>query len=153
MLIDGENQDQRAEARLSLHEADPDLRWAEVDLAKAYPARLKQWTRRVGIAQKQALLIQDSLIATQPIDALWGLMTDADVTFSGQTAELRKNDWSVACEILSPHHAVFDVVSNAGTRKLVVRAGPKVPELELNILLTPHRTGQPKPLVTKRYPS
>jgi hypothetical protein len=80
------------------------------------------------------------------------MMTDADIIFSGQTAELRKGDWSLSCEILSPHHAVFDVVTDSGTKKLVVRAGPKIPELELNVLLTPHRTGQPKPVVTKRFP-
>jgi len=153
VLIDGENQDQHAEARLTLHETDPDLRWVEIELSKTYPATLKQWTRRVGIAQKQALLIQDSILAIQPVDALWGMMTDADITYSGQTAELRKGDWSLSCEILSPHHAVFDVVTESGTKKLVVRAGPKIPELELNVLLTPHRTGQPKAVVTKRFPA
>jgi hypothetical protein len=153
VIIDGEDQDHRAEARITHHEFAADLSWVQIDLSRAYPGRVKQLQRRIGVAQKQAILIQDTLTAEQPVDLVWGMMTDADITLSGQMAELKKGDWTLSCEIRSPHHALFDVVTNQNTKKLVARVGAKVSELDLNIVLTPHRTGQARPNVTKRFPA
>lgn len=160
MLIDDENQDLRAEAPIYAHSFSPELAYVDIDLSKAYPRRLKQFRRRIGIAQRQAILIQDVVHANQPVDALWGMVTGAEVVLNGQTAELKKDGWSLSAEILSPRHAVFDVLSttppapqaqNQGTRKLVVRQPEKVTDFELNIILTPHKTGQPKPKTTVRF--
>ncbi len=152
VMIDGEDQDHKAEARITRHEFAADLSWVQIDLSHAYPGKVKQLQRRIGIAQKQAILIQDTLVAEQPVDLMWGMMTDAEITLNGQLAELRKGDWTLSCEIHSPHHALFDVVTNQNTKKLVARVGARVSELDLNIVLTPHRTGQPRPNVTKRFP-
>lgn len=152
VLVDGENQDRKGEARITRHEFGPDLSWVQVDLSRAYPGKVRQFQRRMGIAQKQAVLIEDTLKADQPVDALWGMMTQADITVSGQTAQLRKNDWVMSCEIHSPHHAVFDIVQNENTQKLVARLGTKVTDLDLNIVLIPYKVGQPKPVVSKRFP-
>jgi hypothetical protein len=152
IVIDGENQDHKAEARITRHEFGADLSWVQLDLSHAYPGKVKQLQRRIGLAQKQAVIIEDTLLADQPVDPVWGMMTDAEITFDGQTAELKKADWTLACEIRSPHHAVFDVVSVENTKKLVVRVGAKVTELDLNVVLIPHKTGAAKPVVTKRFP-
>ena len=40
---------------------------------------------------------------------IWGMMTDAEITVTGQTALLRRNGWNLAAEIRTPRHAVFDV--------------------------------------------
>jgi hypothetical protein len=85
------------------------------------------------------------------VEAIWGMLTEADIAASGQTAELKKNDWTLSCEIRSPHHAVFDVVTIENSRTLVVRLGSKVTELDLNIVMTPHKTGQPKPSITRDF--
>ena len=151
ILIDGENQDHKAEARIVHSDSTPDLTWVEIDLSRTYPGKVKQWQRRIGLAQKQALLVQDTLQAEQPVDALWGILTEADIAVSGQTAELKKNDWTLSCEIRSPHHAVFDVVTVENARKLVVRLGSKVSDLDLNIVMVPHKTGQPKPSITRGF--
>jgi hypothetical protein len=162
MLIDGENQDLRAEARIVRHEFTPDLAWAQIDLSKAYPTKVKMFQRRIGLANRQAVLIQDTVQAEQPVDVLWGMVTDAEVTVNGQTAELTKEGWTLSAEIRTPRHAVFDVAStkapppqapNTGTRKLVVRVGERLTDLDLNIVLTPHKTGQPKPKITTRFPA
>ena len=60
LLIDGDNQDIRAEARITRQDANADLSWVQLDLSKASP-RVKQWTRRIGMAQRQAVVVQDSL--------------------------------------------------------------------------------------------
>jgi Heparinase II/III-like protein/Domain of unknown function (DUF4962) len=161
VTIDGENQDPRADARIVRHEFTPDLAWVQFDLAHAYPAKVKVMQRRIGMAQRQAVLIQDSIRADQPVEAVWGMITDADIALSGQRAELRKDNWILAAEIITPRHALFDIEStrsqppqnpNTGTRKLIVRLGEKLTDLELNISLTPYRSGQPKPKIAVKFP-
>lgn len=161
LTIDGENQSAAAEGRITRHEFTPDLAWVQFDLAHAYPGKVKTMQRRIGLAQRQALLIQDSMRANQPVEAVWGMLTEAEITLAGQRAELHKDNWTVAAEILTPRHALFDVESthaqppqnpNSGTRKLIVRLGEKVTDLELNIVLTPFRQGQPKPKIGVRFP-
>lgn len=161
LTLDSENQDPRAEARITRHEFTPDLSWVQFDLTHAYPGKVKMLQRRIGMAQRQAVLIQDSLHADQPVDAVWGMITDAEVTLAGQRAELKKDNWIVSAEILTPRHATFDLEStrtqppqnpNSGTRKLIVRVAEKVTDLELNVVLTPYRAGQQKPKIDVKFP-
>jgi hypothetical protein len=153
-LIDGENQDPRAEARMVRHDFAPDLAWLQIDLSRAYPAKVKQMRRRIGIAQRQCVLIEDTLQADQPLEVLWNMLTDAEIRLNGQLADLVKGDWTLSAEILSPRHAVFDVASAQGSvKRLVVRLGEKVTSLDLNISLTPHKTGAPKPKTTLKFPA
>ena len=153
LMIDGESQNKKAQARITRHDFNPELCWVQIDLAGAYPGKVTQLQRRIGIAQKQAVIIQDILAAGQPVEPVWGLMTEAEVTSKGQIAELRKNDWILSCEIRSPHHAVFDVISKPSAKRLVIRLGAKVTELDLNVVLTPYRAGQPKPAINRQFPT
>ncbi len=117
LLIDGENQDSKAEARIIRQDFTPDLSWVQIDLSKASP-RVRQWTRRVGMAQRQAVMIEDSLRSDQPVDVIWGMMTDvADIKLDGPTATLRKNGWTLLAEIRTPRHAVFDLAPCAPPRR------------------------------------
>jgi hypothetical protein len=156
LTIDGESQDARAEGRIMRHESTPDLSWVQFDLAHAYPGKVKMMQRRIGLAQRQAVLIQDSMRADLPVEAVWGMLTEAEVSMTGQRAELRKDSWIVAAEILTPRHALFDVEAvrsqSPQVRKLIVRLGEKVTDLELNIVLTPYKQGQPKPKIGVRFP-
>ena len=122
---------------------------------------MKQWQRRFAMAQRQAVLIADSVRCDQPVEIIWGMMTDAEITVTGQTALLRKNGWNLAAEIRTPRHAVFDIApvrssppqaANPNFRKLVVRLGDKVTELDLTIVLTPYRDGLAKPKITAQFP-
>jgi hypothetical protein len=162
LLIDDQNQDLRAEARITRQEFAPDFSWVQIDLSRAHTGKVKQWTRRFGLAQRQAVLIGDSVRSDQPVEVIWGMMTDAEIAVSGQTATLRKNGWNLAAEIHSPRHAVFDVAPirsappqapNPNFHKLIVRLGDKVTELDLNIILTPYRDGQAKPKITAQFPA
>jgi hypothetical protein len=89
------------------------------------------------------------------------MVTEAEVAVNGRSAELTKEGWTLSAEIRTPRHAVFDVAStktaapqaqNTGTRKLVVRVGERVTDLDLNIVLTPHKTGQAKPKIAASFP-
>jgi hypothetical protein len=159
LTIDGENHDPRAEAHITHQEMSPEFSWVQVELSKASP-KIKQWTRRIGLALRQAALIEDSLRADQPVEVIWGMLTDTDISASGPTATLHKNGWNLAAEIRTPRHAVFDVVpvhaaGNAATsfRRLIVRLPEKVTELDLNIVLTPYKDGQPKPKMAIQFPA
>jgi len=160
LLIDGENQDPRAEARITRQELGPDFSWVQIDLSKANP-KLKQWTRRIGMAQRQAVLIEDTLHSDQPVEVIWAMMTEADISPNGPTATLHKNGWNLMVEIRTPRHAVFDVMpvrapggqaANTKFQKLIVRLLEKVTELDLNIVLTPYRDGQPRFKTTTQFP-
>jgi hypothetical protein len=161
LLIDGDNQDIRAEARITRQEMTPDFSWVQIDLSKASP-KVKQWIRRIGMAQRQAVVIQDALHCDMPVEVIWGMMTDSDVTVNGPTATLRRNGWNLTAEIRSPRHAVFDIApvrlvsspsQNPKYQKLIVRLLEKVTDLDLNIVLTPWRDGQTKPKITAQFPS
>lgn len=160
LLIEGENQDPKAEARITRQEVTPELSWVQIDLSRS-TAKAKQWTRRVGMAQRQAVVIEDSLRADQPVEAIWSMMTDADISVSGPTATLHKNGWNLMAEIRTPRHAVFDIApvrvpagqaQNAKYQKLIVRFLEKVTDLDLNIVLTPYKDGQTRPKITAQFP-
>ena len=109
LLIDDQNQDPRAEARITRQEFAPDFSWVQVDLSRANPGRVKQWLRRFAVAQRQAVLIGDSVRSDQPVEVIWGMMTDAEIMVTGQTATLHRSGWNLAAEIRTPRHAVFDI--------------------------------------------
>lgn len=161
LLIDDQNQDPRAEARITRQDFAPDFSWVQIDLSRANPGRVKQWLRRFAMAQRQAVLIGDSVRSDQPVEVIWGMMTDAEIMVAGQTATLRRNGWNLAAEIRTPRHAVFDIApvhstppqaANPNFHKLIVRLGDKVTELDLNIILVPYRDGQAKPKITAQFP-
>ena len=151
--IDGAGQDPGAEVRIVGHEFTSVLAWAALDLTRAYASKVKLWERRVGLAQRQGVLIEDRIRAGQPVEATWSMLTDAEIAFSGQTALLNKGGALLAAEIQTPRHAVFDVTqAGPNKRRLVASLGEKTAEVDLNILLTPYRAGQPKPKITARFP-
>ena len=160
LLVDSENQDVKAEAHITRREFGPDVSWVQIDLTHAYPGRVRNMQRRIGMLNRQAVLVEDTVQSDQPIDVLWGMMTDADIAVNGNVATLTKGGWILDAEIQAPRHGVFDVVStkvsapqaqNTGFKRLVVRVGERVTDLEISVLLTPHKAGQPKPKVTAKF--
>jgi len=148
LLVDGENQSPKAEAPITEFVSKPERAFARIDLSGAYPGRVSRHERTVTLAQRRQILIEDVLRAPQPVEALWGMVTDAAVSVKGSRAELAKPGWVLSAEVLSPKGAVFETVSttppppqrqNEGTRKLVVRLHGKVTDLRLAVRLTPRR--------------
>ncbi len=152
--IDGADQDTFARAIIARHRFRPNFAFVQVDLSKTYPGRFKRFERGVALLNRKQVVVQDEFNATRPVEALWGMVTDGEVKLEGQKAELRKGEWILAAEILTPAGARFDTVStqappgqtgNGNTRKLVIRLPGKTADLRLAVALTPYRAGQPKP--------
>ncbi len=161
VLIDGENQDTEAEASITESRFTPGLSLVRIDLSQAYPDKVERLERTVALVRRSRVVIQDMIQARQPVEALWGMVTAAEIALDGPRAELRERNQALSAEILSPEGAVFEIVSttppppqaqNEGTRKLVVRLPDKVTGLRLAVALTPHRKGRPAPRVPVRLP-
>src|SRR5581483_2118333 len=126
VLIDGQNQDADAKAPMTMKNGI-----VTIDLASAYPGKVTKFVRTVELTREKTVSIRDEIEAPQPVEALWGMVTDAQVTINDNHAKLTKNSSMLEAEIVSPKGAVFDVVSttppspeedqNKGTKKLVVR--------------------------------
>lgn len=131
VLIDGENQDPTATAPMTMKNGI-----AVIDLAAVYPGKVTKFVRTVELTRQKTIIIRDKIKAPKPIDALWGMVTDAQVTINHNHARLERNGVALGAEIVSPKNAVFDTVStapptpeedqNKGTKKLVVRLKGKV---------------------------
>jgi hypothetical protein len=159
VLIEGENQDPKAEAPVVAFGSKPDFAFVRMDLAKAYPGKVQRFERGIALVGRRSVVVQDEISAEKPVEALWGMVTDAEVTLKGEQATLQKGDSSLAARILNPKDATFEVVStaapapqnpNRGTRKLVVRLPGKVSDLRLVVSLTPQGPGRAaRPFVWK----
>jgi hypothetical protein len=139
LLIDDENQSETAKAALHLAGSSIDI-----DLAGAYPDRLRRWTRQLSFVDGQTLRIVDEVAAARSVAPLWGMVTPATVEISGRSATLRKDGKTLMARIESPEDAHFDTVSthapapqnpNTGTTKLVVRLPEKSAEFRIDVRL------------------
>lgn len=149
VLIDGENQDPKAEARLLGFSSDPGEARVTFDLTAAYPGRLSKHHRTMRVIGRRSARILDEIAAPSPVEALWGAVTDAMVLVDGPSATLSKNGKSLRARILqAPPAARFEVVStqppepqrqNEGTRKLVVRLPGRITQASIEIALEPVR--------------
>jgi hypothetical protein len=144
VLIDGENQHSKAEAPVTKFDAAAAT--AEIDLTAAYPGKLKNWTRSVQLKAGKQVVVHDRIAATKPVDAVWGMVTEADVSLVRRVATLTKGGRKLEIRLVSPTNASFDVIStqppapqrqNEGTRKLIVRLPEKVTTVDLAVTMTP----------------
>jgi len=142
VLIDNENQDPKAEARVVVRDFKPELSRVTIDLSGAYPGKLARHERTVLLRGRKNLTVRDEIDAPQGVEALWGMVTDADVKIDGTRAVLRKGGKVLTARLLSPLGAKFETVStrppspqrqNDGTRKLVVRLPGKVKQVKIEV--------------------
>ncbi|MCW5981551.1 MAG: heparinase II/III family protein [Bryobacteraceae bacterium] len=161
VLIDGENQDRSAAAPVVERSFQPKLALVRIDLANAYPDKMERLERAVALADRKTVIVQDRIKARQPVEALWGMVTDAEVSLRERAAELRKPGWVVDAEILSPGNGRFETIStrppqpqrqNEGTTKLLVRLPEKVEQADIIVSLTPRREGTARPAVKVKLP-
>jgi hypothetical protein len=144
VLLNGENQDTRATAPITAF--DEQEGETTIDLTKAYPSLLNLHTRRVKLSADGALTLTDKLSAKQPVEPLWGMVTEAEVALEGRRARFSRGGHTMMAEIRSPESARFDTVStqpaapqrqNEGTRKLVVRVPGPVTETTIEVVIRP----------------
>ena len=139
VLIDGQNQDRQAKAPMTMNNGI-----VTIDLSGAYPGRVTKFIRTVELSKQGRAIVRDEIEAPQPVAALWGMVTDAQMTIDRKTARLEKGTAALQAKILSPKGAVFDTVSttppnphenpNKGTQKLVVRLKGKVKSVRIAVM-------------------
>jgi hypothetical protein len=146
VLIDGENQDPKAAAPIVEHSFQPDRAFVRIDMSKAYAGKLTRYERSMSLVKRSTVVVEDVIEAPQPVEALWGMLTAAEVKLDGRKALLTRNGKTLTAEIRSPREARFDIVStappspqnqNEGTRKLVVRLPAKTASVRIEVALTP----------------
>ncbi len=145
VLIDGENQEAKAEAKLVSKEFTPALSRVTFDLSGAYPGKLSRHERTVMLRDRKTFVVRDEIAAPQAVEALWGMVTQAEVRLDGTRAVLERNGKKMAARIVSPQGARFETVptqppapqmQNEGTRKLVVRLQGKVTQVKIEVEIT-----------------
>ena len=148
LWIDRENQDPKAAAPIVEHVFEPKRAWVRIDLRQAYPGKLSKWERTVTLEDRSRALIEDVFEASRPVEAVWGMVTRAEVTLEGRRARLTLRGRRLEAEIRSPEDAIFEVAStqppqpqnqNQGTRKLVVRLPNKTASARILVALVPAR--------------
>lgn len=149
VLIDGENQDPKAEARLLEFSSTPGEAGVSFDLTAAYPGRLTKHHRTMRMLGRRSARVRDEIAAPSPVEALWGAVTDAQVLIEGSQAILSKQGRSLRARILqAPEGARFEVIptqppapqrQNEGTRKLVVRLPGKITRAAIEVAFDPVR--------------
>jgi len=151
-LLDDENQNCLAKAKIVRFVADEDAALAVVDLSEAYAPKATRATRGLALRDgRTRLLVQDEFELAVPAEISWGMTTDAAVEVSGDTAVLKLGDKTLQAKILSPAGAKFEVVSaerqppekpNTGARRLIVRVRAEKGLTRLAVLLSPVRANR-----------
>ena len=151
LLIDGENQDPKAKARITGQHLSPKLSDVYIDLTGAYPGKLKRWVRGVAMGRRRYFAVLDTLSSFRPVEVEWGMLTDASLEVKGNRALLSKNGWVLDAEVLFPAYTNFEVRPanpappenpNTGVRKLAVRLRNKVTQAQILVGFTPRRAGE-----------
>jgi hypothetical protein len=139
VLIDNENQDPKAVAPMSAKDGV-----FTIDLSGAYPGKLSNWTRTLKMDPDHTAIIRDEIEAPQPVEAVWGMVTNAVVVLDRRVARLTKGEAEFEARIVSPQDAHWDVVTtmrpapenpNLGTKKLVIRLSGKVTRTTIEVAM------------------
>ena len=148
VLIDNENQDPKAQAAILAHQFGDRVSSVRFDLTAAYPSKLTRFHRTATLKNRRTAIITDEIEAGQPVEALWGMLTSADITLNGRKATLRRDGKTLHAEILQPGEAAFVVLSaqppapqnqNDGVRKLAVRLPKPITSTRIEVTFTPAR--------------
>lgn len=149
VLVDSENQDPKAAARLLDFSSTPEEAKVSFDLAAAYPGRLVKHQRTMRLIGRRTARLLDELEAAAPAELLWGAITAAGIKIDGRDATLTLNGKSLLARLVqSPAGARWETVSaqppapqrqNEGARKLVVRLPEKTTRATIEIAFEPIR--------------
>jgi hypothetical protein len=156
-----EDQVVRSIGTITARASGPTAAYAIADLTESNPA-LTSWRRGARLFDnRQQLVVQDELTASEPAEIWWFLHTSATITVAadGKSALLERSGLKLLARITSPGDAVFynadarplwtspdpDVQNdNLGIRKLAIRLRD-VTSTRLTVQLTPVRDSQETP--------
>jgi len=145
ILIDNENQDPKAAAKVIEHRLEPQRAYIRIDLTAAYPGRVTKLERTLALEDRKRVIVEDVVEAPRPVEALWSMMTPAGIQLDGRRAVLSQQGRRLRAEIRSPQGALFEVLpaqppppqnQNKGRRRLVVRLPEKTASTRIVVALT-----------------
>jgi hypothetical protein len=129
LILDSENQNLRAEAKITRFRSEGDTAFAIMDLSSAYPEKTASMQRGLRKAGSN-FLIQDELELKTSTDVTWNFATKARIQLSEKAAELVQGHEHIGLRILEPAGAEFEIVSaerpppeneNRGVRLLQIK--------------------------------
>ncbi|MBI5834985.1 MAG: heparinase II/III family protein [Armatimonadetes bacterium] len=145
LVIDGQNQNTAAKAPIVAFHTTPTYARAVVDLSAAYPmARRVQ--RGYALLGRRDVLLVDEIEADQPVAAVWGAHSAAQITVDGTKAVLERAGQRLHARLLSPAGATFAAGPALttppqrplnGITKLTVALAEKATITRIAILLSP----------------
>ncbi len=148
LTLNGENQNPRAAAPITVFQSSLEGARAVADLSQAYAAAGATRAHR-GVALRDGrrrLLVQDELALAGGTEVIWTMHTKAKVTLRGARATLRLNGKTLEAQILSPVNAAFSFEEvnlrppqrpTPGLGKLLIRLPAQSGDLRIAVLLSP----------------
>jgi hypothetical protein len=101
VVIDGRNQNLAARGEIIRFAQNKEWTGAVVDLSKAWP-QAKRVQRGVAMIDRRQVLVQDEIVAEQPVSTVWQLLTDAQVEINGKIVVLSKGNQRLTVTLVSP---------------------------------------------------
>lgn len=108
-----EDQDPRAEAKITAFKSGNDAAYAVMDLTPAYATQATSVKRGIALLKKTgAVIIQDEIASPRPSDIYWFAHTKADVSLgrNKRTATFSQNGKQYTATLLTPAGAAFSVM-------------------------------------------
>lgn len=146
-MIDGQDQDANAVAKILDFQSNPGSATVSIDLTSAYPERTSNAVREISLTNdRRAVVVRDTFEITQDCDIAWGMTTDAAIEAQGNTATLTQDGQTLIATILQPEGAVFSAESaerpepernNTNVRRLIAHYQAAPGPVQLVILLAP----------------
>lgn len=157
LTLDGENQSTSGKAPITAFGSTPERAFAVADLTDGYRAKAARVQRGVALLGRRDVLVQDELEAPQPVEVVWGFLTEAAVKIEGPRAMLTQGGRKLEARILAPADARFEVISanppkpqrqQPKVRNLTVRLPSKTCEARIAVLLSPGGAAKAAPALT-----
>jgi hypothetical protein len=152
LVINGENQDPKAEAPIIKFKSESNHAFAVADLSSAYVSVAKRVLRGIAIVDRSRVIIQDEVEADEPVSIVWGFHTSADIKIDGKMAILTQDGSHLTIRIKEPENAEFKVVSaqppkpqaqNEGVSNLTIQLSKKEKKANIIVELVPYRDNIP----------
>lgn len=161
LLIDGLNQDPKAQTIITTFITGKDRTFAVADLTNAYaPTGISKVQRSVELGgNRSSILIQDEINSDKPADILWAMHTRATIEIdrTGKTAVLSSDGRTLRARILSPYLARFEWEEPKldppqppldGVRKLFISLPRCIGKTRITVIFTPGGNDRPAPEAT-----
>ena len=145
-VLNNQDQDIFAVAKLTKFESIPAFACALVDLTSAYKDFARKVVRGVAMLDRRNVLVQDEFELEGTCEVAWGMTTDAYIQLDGNKAILKQAGKELQAQILSPAGAAFVVESaeqpppqksNKGVKRLMIRLEEQKDNVCLAVLLSP----------------